>query len=523
MINMISSSKGERILKYIISDTFDLSEKNAIILLRDNWDDYCYRTSFNAIYNDSNGLKRSLGTLKIGKEGASATLGSPFSICCVLPASFSELPDGAFSLWQSADAYSNVKKLGDELNINIFQELNDIAYNLGLLDRYRLEEIMVKSLLRSIGIYTIENQFHRITLGMAKLTSFSFAYEINKNQKFEALTFDVLPNSFPPSNVHALIAGNGVGKSTLIKDMIACICDVNSDNNRGRLVYDEVDKTAGHFANVICVNFSPFDDSSFAEKYDKSIFTYIGVKKEYNSNNYEDCKGEINLLDDIKQQFLESLKVCLSNITKYEDLCDVIGILENDPMFYDYQMSKLLKLNSRNLGSLVNLFDNIFSQMSSGHKVVLSIIVRCIDKMVEKTIIFFDEPENHLHPPLLSSLIRAISLILTKRNGVAIISTHSPIVLQETPKACVWQLSRKSDIWDISRPRFETFGENIGTLTNDVFNFEINGTGFHDLIKKSVIESDTYEKVIEKYDGQLGDEARGIVRVLFKQKERGEL
>lgn len=171
----------------------------------------------------------------------------------------------------------------------------------------------------------------------------------------------------------------------------------------------------------------------------------------------------------------------------------------------------------------MTLFRKIFSSMSSGHKVVLSTIVRCIDKMVEKTVLFLDEPENHLHPPLVSSLIRALSTVLMKRNGVALISTHSPIVLQETPKSCVWILARNGDIWNASRPRFETFGENIGSLTNDVFRYEINNSGFHALLRNSVAKCDSYDEVLDMYDNQLGDEARGLVRALFSQKARGEL
>lgn len=45
-----------------------------------------------------------------------------------------------------------------------------------------------------------------------------------------------------------------------------------------------------------------------------------------------------------------------------------------------------------------------------------------------------DEPEGHLHPPLLSAFVRALSELLVNRNGVAIIATHSPVVLQEVPR-----------------------------------------------------------------------------------------
>ena len=54
-----------------------------------------------------------------------------------------------------------------------------------------------------------------------------------------------------------------------------------------------------------------------------------------------------------------------------------------------------------------------------------------VEKVSEKTLILLDEPEMYLHPPLLASYMKVISLILNKKNGVAIIATHSPIVMQE--------------------------------------------------------------------------------------------
>ena len=59
------------------------------------------------------------------------------------------------------------------------------------------------------------------------------------------------------------------------------------------------------------------------------------------------------------------------------------------------------------------------------------------DRVAERTLVLIDEPETHLHPPLLSAFVRAMSDLLIDRNGVAIIATHSPVVLQETPRTCV--------------------------------------------------------------------------------------
>jgi predicted ATP-dependent endonuclease of OLD family len=79
----------------------------------------------------------------------------------------------------------------------------------------------------------------------------------------------------------------------------------------------------------------------------------------------------------------------------------------------------------------------LFGALSTGHKIVLLTITRLVETVDERSIVLFDEPEAHLHPPLLSALIRALSELLISRNGVAIVATHSPVVLQEVPRTCV--------------------------------------------------------------------------------------
>ncbi len=88
------------------------------------------------------------------------------------------------------------------------------------------------------------------------------------------------------------------------------------------------------------------------------------------------------------------------------------------------------------------LSSELFRRLSSGHKIVLLTLTRLVETVQERSLVLFDEPESHLHPPLLSSFIRAVSDLLINRNGVGIIATHSPVILQEVPRACVWKLRR---------------------------------------------------------------------------------
>ena len=159
-------------------------------------------------------------------------------------------------------------------------------------------------------------------------------------------------------------------------------------------------------------------------------------------------------------------------------------------------------------------------KMSSGHAVVLLTMTRLVATVEEKTLVLIDEPESHLHPPLLSAFIRALSELLHSRNGVSIIATHSPVVLQEVSKSNVWKINRVGLVTKPRRPEIETFGENVGILTREVFGLEVTKSGFHDLLEKSVRGGGTYDEILVEYKDQLGMEARAILKAILAHRDR---
>lgn len=135
--------------------------------------------------------------------------------------------------------------------------------------------------------------------------------------------------------------------------------------------------------------------------------------------------------------------------------------------------------------------------------------------------ILLDEPEGHLHPPLLSAFIRTLSELLFEQNGVAIIATHSPVVLQEVPRTCVWKINRVGDVIVPHRLDIETFGENVGVLTKEVFGLEVETSGYHSLLAKSVAQGMNYREILRQYNEQLGMEARSVLKSMIINRDRG--
>jgi hypothetical protein len=61
----------------------------------------------------------------------------------------------------------------------------------------------------------------------------------------------------------------------------------------------------------------------------------------------------------------------------------------------------------------------------------------------------------------------------------------------------------------------QTFGENVGLLTREVFGLEVTQSGFHKMLRDVVVELPSYNTVVRRFNGELGDEARAIVQGLL--------
>jgi predicted ATP-dependent endonuclease of OLD family len=183
--------------------------------------------------------------------------------------------------------------------------------------------------------------------------------------------------------------------------------------------------------------------------------------------------------------------------------------LESDANFAEMNLGKLSGIEDPS--TAVEKARAMIQRMSSGHSIVLLTITKLVDTVEEKTLVLIDEPESHLHPPLLSAFMRALSDLLKNRNGVAIIATHSPVVVQEVPKSCVWILTRLRTEGRSDRPERETFGENVGILTREVFGLEVAKSGFHDLLQQAVNNDKTFQEIFDDYGGQLGFEAQAVL------------
>lgn len=488
--------------------------RDVVRLEIDNWDDSGFKTSFDATYYDSLSRAYHLGCVQIGKKGMSKG-----KIVDFLPVQFEKLPEEFFSLGQDESYYETIKKLGDGTRQILLAALCDLAFQPDMLNDIENEEVLRISLLRGIAsdpktaLNKVRGQFSRMAHGGARLTKYHFVYTAPGEQNPLELDFRVDPESKLPTNVHAIIGRNGCGKTYLIRNMVQCLQHPN--NKYGGFTYLDDEEGMGKFVNVMCIAFSPFDDFAELIKSDGEIpATYVGLNKK-----------DGNLLKTVEDQFLLHFQNCIYSQRKRNLWMNAIRTLTSDPTFRregilnfldDINFDKSFKLPDEK----ENEIRTVFGRLSSGHKVVLLIITSCVAEIEEQSILFLDEPENHLHPPLLSALVRALSDLLKEQNGVAIVSTHSPVVLQEMPNNCVWLLTRIDDFVKAERLERETFGTNLGDLIDEAFKFGVDNAGFHKLMVEASEKYDDYREALKAYGGHLGNEAAILLRMLLMMKRQ---
>ena len=109
---------------------------------------------------------------------------------------------------------------------------------------------------------------------------------------------------------------------------------------------------------------------------------------------------------------------------------------------------------------------------------------------------------------------------MQNRNGVAIISTHSPVFVQESPNSAVHMMFREGKSLKIENPIIKTYGENIGDLTHDIFKLEYEKSSFVHDIKEQVQNKDDIKDVFSYFHNQLGYEARALARQMMYDKQR---
>lgn len=508
------------------------SGNNIAYLKIDHWNDFSFVTMFHLYAFDDYGTRHDMGNIKIGFKGQRTEVPTYKK----LEKEFSVLPSDFFSLGESVEYYKNASTLDKGFINELLGALNDIALSPNIILKISDEEVFRYSFLRGASLTSIKGQYARVLFGKPELTDFNFSFirDDAENLYPIKLDFNIKASSTPSTNIHAIIGRNGCGKTTILNGMIDAITKTTTSTCRfidNTYLRKPIEKS--YFSSLISVSFSAFDPFTPPKEQSNpskgTCYFYIGLKAQDKSGNHR-------TLLELRIDFIKALVECFRIIKNRKLWLKAIESLGTDENFSSMKLSGLfsiyknLKVQAKGSKQQVDSIEfrekllqkslPHLSQLSSGHAIVLFTITRLISTIEEKTLILLDEPEGHLHPPLLSAFIRTLSELLFEKNGVAIIATHSPVVLQEVPRSCVWKINRVRDLINPYRLEIETFGENVGVLTREVFGLEVVTSGYHSLLSKSVESGKNYQEILSDYNNELGMEARSVLKSLIINRDK---
>lgn len=260
--------------------------ENTIFLIKDNWNDFGFYTTFDLVVFGLDGKKIDLGLLRLAyrnqKEGPNE---HPYY---KLEKNINKLGANYFSLGGNLDYYKKLMNLPSDFRNRLLKSLNDIVYNERVVDSLFEEDVFKESLLRDTSLTSIRNQYHRVLTGGAPLSEYKFKFIRKGLVGFSdiELKFEVYPESKPNTNIHVLIGRNGIGKTTILNGMVNAVIKEQETCNQfvtEDFFIGEVNIPKDYFSRVISVSFSVFDPFQPLKKKNDprkgTRYNYIGLKK----------------------------------------------------------------------------------------------------------------------------------------------------------------------------------------------------------------------------------------------------
>lgn len=529
-------------------------------LQQDNWNDFSFQTLYHLYYNAPNEDAILVGAVKILQRGQ--TEQDPL----LITQPFDSLGQQFCSVGTSLDYYQRLNSLPAQARTSIVESLRDVAVFPALRNDFSSERGWLISLFRGTSDWRrfledahalYYNNFSNL-VDVQEPFSFQpgpqsspieFNFGANHSSLFIVPHRHIGPSRKPvllPQRVIVLVGRNGSGKSTLLSRIAHVAFAAPEQRSSARLLrLGRFTPDAIGFMRIITVSYSAFDSFTIPGDREDTLtqaardiekgegrFVFCGLRDVVAEARHdidqakdtdpassdemlriEDRRTSTRLksIDQLADEFAR-LIVRIGESGKQELLRAALEPLFHDPSFAELGVEGLLEAVAEDA-------HETFLAWSTGHKIALHVVASLVAHAAPRSLVLFDEPEMHLHPPLAAALMHSVRLILEEANAVCIVATHSPVILQETMGQHVRVVRRAGEEVSVTQPRMETFGENIGILTYDTFGLTASSSDFHltlDLLAGGLL---SVEAIDELFSPALSSQARAYV--LARLAERG--
>lgn len=545
-------------------DSLKRTERTFLALRQDNWDDFTYKTYFQAKFI-VDGEEIEIDSVRIIVENEKTTY-----------VYFNQLIqqgwNGVFpiegvnyvSVPSSDDFYKVIDgKLGTNIANNTAEILRDAGYMVNVIDDENAKSLVNSdgfrtSLQRESGsIKAFEDGWKFLKEVRTRIEDFSFRFQLRPKEDPLEINFKLNSNILP-YDINILVGPNGVGKSQALQNLAESLLKIE----RGAPSYIEklrfqpfTDRpTVSH---IIVISYSPFEEFILdIDKYnltDKEVYKYFGFRKR---KTQESGKTSIGISrNQPAHDSVESLLKCIqedqdlgyisdwvnkvnsANAILHSAICyDSLAIeiaedatydsIVNNPFLYADPVIKIDKktylpikiemlsaLNPKKISDIakktrgvVFIKDNDVVYLSSGQRLFSYIVINILGSIKKNSLLLIDEPELFLHPNLEVSYLALLKSVLNYFNSKAIIATHSLVAVREVPRKCV-HVFIQSDAGTITvSPPFETFGGDMQRISSYVFGDKSVTKPFEEWLNNKVNELGSPRAVIETFADEINEE-----------------
>lgn len=442
------------------------------VFTRDKWDDFGYITQYNIVFYLSEKETTSIGSVKfLNKVEDNGDL----------PEKFTSLDDNFCSLGQSNSYYIMLREsIAKDVADYYLDAVNDIAINKGLLEVFEHEKGFQKSLLRSSEAQKALREGSRVFQNIKIDNTFRFTFSTIIGNAFDkhSIKFDFSEKGSLPFRIKVIIGKNGTGKTQFIGKLASTL---SGHEQQGEFST----KYVPPFSRVMAISYSLFDRFPRPKQTKTYSYYYCG---------FQGGRGFLTP-NQIHTRIIDAF-TALQKANRVNLFGRYLSQILSDEIALEILDEDFVEFNKKTF----SLYDeNGYSKYSSGQIIIILILAEVLGFITTESLLLFDEPETHLHPNSISLFINVINKILIKFDSYAIISTHSPQIVQEIPAKDITVIERIENSPSVRGLNIETFGENLNTITERIFHTVNHDEYYRDFLKQ-ISKEKKYEELIRMFE-----------------------
>jgi predicted ATPase len=489
------------------SKVSEIKEYPAVVLRRDSWDDFGYKTTLELMYYSSQKEGgQNIGHVKIMHDSDSEGY-TEFE-----DTQFNELSGNYCCLGQTTEYYKNIKNLNLEC---LLEDLNDCAVSDVIRDKFSNLIGFTTSLLRSSMAEKLLHEAKiifssQVTVPQKKEDDFSFKYKIQlpNSREITEMDFNFERQEILPFRINALVGKNACGKSQVLSNLALSLSGMGVENKGEITKFDP----ASLFGDVHVISYSPFDTFKDLSQLNGGKVSKANIHSGLIPYKFYGIRKLVNI-DGVQAVILKSHEEIKKELNRNYNT-----ILKNNQRDFIKDVFEACLGWKVVVGDPKKVIDN-YDNFSSGQKIIIKMITDFLSSVKKDDLVLMDEPESYLHPQGVSNFYHCIKKLLTHTKSYCIMATHSPMIIQETPSKYINIMSEVGSNIRVKKPSSETLGQGLSSIISEVFKIDFDDLSFFDTFKEFKKNDVTLEKLELILGNKLDFSAKSYFMSLYEAKD----